>query len=77
MAALRSRKSRIVVCVGIVGEGVDLPALKIAALHDAHRSLTVTLQFVGRLTRTGGPYVRRRRDAFARQFQGNLGEFAL
>lgn len=54
--ALRERASRIVVCVDMLGEGVDLPALKIAALHDAHRSLPVTLQFIGRFARTGEPY---------------------
>jgi superfamily II DNA or RNA helicase len=31
--------SRIVVCVDMLGEGVDLPNLKIAALHDTHKSL--------------------------------------
>lgn len=45
--------SRIVVCVDMLGEGFDLPNLKIAALHDAHKSLAITLQFVGRFTRTG------------------------
>ncbi|NPU11372.1 DEAD/DEAH box helicase family protein [Bradyrhizobium sp. 83002] len=45
--------SRIVVCVDMLGEGVDLPNLKIAALHDTHKSLAVTLQFIGRITRKG------------------------
>lgn len=45
--------SRIVVCVDMLGEGVDLPNLKIAALHDTHKSLAVTLQFIGRITRRG------------------------
>ncbi len=49
---LRSRESRIVVCVDMFGEGFDLPELKIAALHDVHKSLAVTLQFTGRFTRT-------------------------
>ncbi len=47
--------SRIVVCVDMLGEGFDLPNLKVAALHDAHKSLAVTLQFIGRFTRTGDP----------------------
>jgi superfamily II DNA or RNA helicase len=34
------------------GEGFDLPELKVAALHDVHKSLAVTLQFTGRFTRT-------------------------
>lgn len=45
--------SRIVVCVDMLGEGVDLPNLKIAALHDLHKSLAITLQFIGRFTRKG------------------------
>lgn len=49
--ALASRAARIVVCVDMLGEGYDLPALKVAALHDAHRGLGVTLQFIGRFTR--------------------------
>lgn len=53
-ARLQSRESRIVICVDMLGEGFDLPALKIAALHDPHRSLGVTLQFVGRFTRAAG-----------------------
>lgn len=48
---LRSRESRVVVCVDMLGEGFDLPELKIAALHDVHKSLAITLQFVGRFTR--------------------------
>ena len=39
-------------CVDMFGEGFDLPQLKIAAIHDQHRSPAVTLQFIGRLTRT-------------------------
>jgi hypothetical protein len=51
-AALDSRAARIVVCVDMLGEGYDLPELKIAVLHDVHRSLGVTLQFIGRFART-------------------------
>jgi superfamily II DNA or RNA helicase len=56
MAQLYDRSasgSRIVVCVDMLGEGVDLPNLKIAALHDTHKSLAVTLQFIGHITRKG------------------------
>lgn len=49
---LDDRTSRIVVCVNMLGEGFDLPALKVAAIHDPQRSLGVTLQFIGRFTRT-------------------------
>jgi superfamily II DNA or RNA helicase len=45
--------SRIIVCVDMLGEGFDLPNLKIAALHDTHKSLAITLQFIGRFTRPG------------------------
>lgn len=47
------RSARILVCVDMFGEGFDLPQLKIAALHDPHRSLGVTLQFIGRFARSG------------------------
>ena len=50
--AIRTRKSRIIVCVDMLGEGFDLPQLKIAALHDIHKSLAVTIQFTGRFTRS-------------------------
>jgi superfamily II DNA or RNA helicase len=44
-----------VVCVDMLGEGFDFPNLKVAALHSPHRSLTVTLQFIGRFARTNAP----------------------
>lgn len=49
---LRSGESKIVVCVNMLGEGIDIPQLKIAALHDIRKSLTITLQFIGRFTRS-------------------------
>jgi superfamily II DNA or RNA helicase len=54
LANLNDRSSRVIVCVDMLGEGFDLPSLKIAALHDPHKSLAVTLQFVGRFARAGG-----------------------
>ncbi|WP_379138304.1 DEAD/DEAH box helicase [Paenibacillus sp. sgz500958] len=51
---INNRDSRIVVCVDMLGEGYDLPQLKIAALHDTHKSLAVLLQFIGRFTRSSG-----------------------
>lgn len=51
LAELRAGRSRVVVCVNMLGEGFDLPELKIAAIHDAHKSLAITLQFTGRFTR--------------------------
>ena len=44
-----------VICVDMLGEGFDLPRLKIAALHSPHRSLAVTLQFIGRFARVTAP----------------------
>jgi Helicase conserved C-terminal domain len=52
LAQLHSRQSRIVVCVDMFGEGFDFPELKVAALHDRHKSLAITLQFIGRFTRS-------------------------
>ena len=52
LKALRERQSRIIVCVNMLGEGFDLPALKVAAVHDPQKSLAVTLQFIGRFART-------------------------
>lgn len=51
LEAIKQRHSRIIVCVDMLGEGFDLPNLKLAAIHDIHKSLTVTLQFTGRFTR--------------------------
>lgn len=48
---LRNGAIRIIVCVNMLGEGFDLPRLKIAGLHDRHQSEAVTLQFIGRFTR--------------------------
>ena len=48
---LDQRQSRIVVCVDMLGEGFDMPELKIAAFHDLRKSLAVTLQLAGRFTR--------------------------
>ena len=52
--ALLSGESKIVVCVDMLGEGFDYPNLKVAALHDIHKTLPITLQFIGRFTRTSG-----------------------
>jgi superfamily II DNA or RNA helicase len=51
-AGIAGRTSRIIVCVNMLGEGFDLPALKVAAIHDPRKSLAVTLQFIGRFART-------------------------
>ncbi|MGY6122164.1 DEAD/DEAH box helicase (plasmid) [Paraburkholderia strydomiana] len=54
LQSLRARESRVIVCVDMLGEGFDMPQLKVAALHDMHKSLAITLQFTGRFTRTSG-----------------------
>lgn len=46
------KEAKIIVCVDMLGEGFDLPELKIAAFHDIRKSLPITLQFAGRFTRT-------------------------
>lgn len=46
------RETKVIVCVNMLGEGFDLPELKIAAFHDIRKSLPITLQFAGRFTRT-------------------------
>lgn len=51
-AKLFSGEVRIVICVDMLGEGFDLPELKIAAFHDIRKSLAITLQLAGRFTRS-------------------------
>jgi superfamily II DNA or RNA helicase len=53
LRAVHNRDSKIIICVDMLGEGYDLPALKIAAIHDAHKTLPITLQFIGRFARPG------------------------
>lgn len=50
--ALTSGELDGIICVDMMGEGYDFPALKIAAVHIPHKSLAITLQFVGRISRT-------------------------
>ena len=49
---LRRQKIDGIICVDMLGEGFDLPQLKIAAIHAPHKSLAITLQFIGRFART-------------------------
>lgn len=54
-AALQSVKngiSKIIVCVDMFSEGIDIPQLKICAIHDKYKSLPITMQFIGRFART-------------------------
>jgi superfamily II DNA or RNA helicase len=57
IAAIEQRDSRIVVCVDMLKEGFDLPSLKVAAIHDPHKSLGVTLQFIGRFARAASDQI--------------------
>ena len=41
-----------IICVNMLGEGFDFANMKIAAVHEPHRSLASTLQFIGRFART-------------------------
>ncbi|MEU7647061.1 DEAD/DEAH box helicase [Streptomyces huasconensis] len=52
LATLEDQSCRIVVCVDMLGEGFDLPALKIATLHDVQKSLSAMIQFIGRFARS-------------------------
>ncbi|RWJ04455.1 MAG: DEAD/DEAH box helicase [Mesorhizobium sp.] len=54
IASLIKGESKIAVCVNMLGEGFDLPQLKVAAIHDLHKSLAILLQFTGRFTRSAG-----------------------
>lgn len=53
---IKQWQHRIVICVGMLWEGFDLPSLKICALHDPHKSLGIILQFTGRFTRSASTY---------------------
>ncbi|MCX4190268.1 DEAD/DEAH box helicase [Methylophaga sp. OBS3] len=49
--AIREKQHKIIICVDMLGEGFDLPELKVCALHTIHKSLAITLQFAGRFVR--------------------------
>ena len=51
LESIKAGNHKVIVCVDMFGEGLDLPLLKIAALHDPYKSLGITLQFTGRFTR--------------------------
>lgn len=54
LASLEAGHLDGIICVNMLGEGFDMPRLKIAAVHAPHRSLAITLQFIGRFARTSG-----------------------
>lgn len=54
-SALKSVKdgvAKIIVCVDMFSEGIDIPQLKVCAIHDKYKSLPITLQFIGRFARS-------------------------
>ncbi|MGR6092278.1 DEAD/DEAH box helicase [Brevibacterium sp. CSND-B09] len=52
-------QTRAVAVVGMLGEGFDLPRLRLAAYHDKHRSVNSTIQLIGRLVRSHRDYPQR------------------
>lgn len=52
LQAVKDGVSKIIVCVDMFSEGIDIPRLKICAIHDKYKSLPITLQFIGRFART-------------------------
>jgi len=67
MREVIDKKHRIIICVDMLGEGFDLPELKIAAFHDTKKSLAITLQLAGRFTRV-------RQDLGPATFIANIAE---
>lgn len=67
LKSIRAGNHRIIVCVNMFGEGFDLPNLKVAALHSVHKSLGITLQFIGRFARV-------RADVGAASFVANTAD---
>lgn len=65
--AMRERSSRVIVCVDMLGEGFNLPTLKVGAFHDTHRSLSPMVQLIGRLARTSSPVPIGTASVFIRQ----------
>jgi len=57
VAKLQSNELDGIICVNMFGEGFNLPSLKIAAVHSPHKSLAITLQFIGRFARTGQQHI--------------------
>ena len=47
---------RAVAVVGMLGEGFDLPRLRVVAYHDKHKSMPSTVQMIGRLARVSDAF---------------------
>jgi superfamily II DNA or RNA helicase len=57
--ALRAAQIRAVGVVGMLGEGFDLPTIRLVSYHDKHRSIPATVQLIGRLARVDSRYPQR------------------
>ena len=53
---LQRGELRAVAVVGMLGEGFDLPRLRLVAYHDKHKSLPATVQLLGRLARVSDEF---------------------
>ena len=51
VAELANGSLRGVAVVGMLGEGFDLPSIRLLAYHDKHKSVPATVQIIGRLAR--------------------------
>lgn len=51
LSQINKLQTNVIVSVNMFGEGIDIPNLKLAALHNQFKSLPITLQFIGRITR--------------------------
>lgn len=69
-----NKEHKIIVCVDMLGEGFDLPELKVAAFHDIRKSLPITLQFAGRFTRTSRDANLGKASFIANLYQKNLND---
>ena len=52
LRVMQNEDTHGIIAVGMLGEGLDLPVLKIAVMHAPHQSFPITLQFIGRICRT-------------------------
>lgn len=61
------KQCRVIVCVDMLGEGFDLPNLKVAAIHNPRRALSPMVQLIGRLARTNPVLAIGRASVFVKQ----------
>jgi superfamily II DNA or RNA helicase len=53
---LRRQEISLIGVIGMLGEGIDIPSLRILAYHDKHKSIPATMQLLGRIARTDPEY---------------------